>query len=660
MTISSTASEISYAGDDVSVAFAIPFPFDTSADVKVRRTNDTTGSIESLTTGFAVTGGGGSTGTCTFTVAPESGYTITLFDDPALTQPVDYTANDAFAAETHEGALDRTVRQVKRLYQQVRRSLRTADGDPITDLTLGSVDNRKGKYLFFDEITGAIEYAIPTDSTALSRSVIADLLFPQTGGESGADITPTNRHFTASPDGATNVCRYMDASQLADFLAGTGLVDQTSAFNAAHLTGKKVWAPAGVYRVSSIELDDDGCWFEGEGNPRYGHTTLLVGTNGAGAFRTQDEFCFFTTIKNFRIKAATGITNARAVLQTDKTGYMAYALFENVETYKDLLISYDVYVLGSKWRDCTDGYSGTPPGGQQHQMISCVPAAFGQQNPTNLNQVVGTRVFGATSGVSAAIDVAYGGTWSFTEGCHFENMDAPAIRARGIFNGTIDDAWFENIRATNVFGLADSDAPNAQGCRAWNFSNSRLSLIGFTGTEAISLSGNAALSLSNIAATDIASGVTLLEAADSAYVKYMCNVVPISGAGAGAFLGTLPRVESSSFIGTVTGVSTTVTGTIRYERNMHDVTLFIPSGMSGTSNAATCTITGMSASLYPARTQGNNLALVADNGTAAVGVLQVSTSGVITAFRSITATGSDWTASGTKRIDACNFKYSTQ
>lgn len=191
MTIAATASEISYAGNGVTLAFAIPFPFDTSADLKII-TTDSLGNISVLGAGFAITGGGGSTGTCTFAVAPAIGTTVTILDNPTLTQDHDYTDNDPFPAESHETALDRATRITKRLYQQIKRSIRTADGDPITDLTLGSVDNRKGKYLFFNAVTGAIEYAVNLVTTALSQSIIAQLLNPQTPGEAAALVTPVN------------------------------------------------------------------------------------------------------------------------------------------------------------------------------------------------------------------------------------------------------------------------------------------------------------------------------------------------------------------------------------------------------------------------------------------------------------------------------------
>lgn len=191
MTIPSTASEVSYAGDGVSTVFPITFVFDTSADLKVIET-DSDGNPVEVTTGFSIAGGDGSLGTLTRSPALPVGTTLTILDDPERTQPTDYVDNDAFPAEVHEDALDRGVRISKRLYQILQRALRFADGDPVTSGELGSVDNRKGKYLFFNAITGAVEYAVSLATTVLSQSIIAQLLNPQTAAETSAGVTPTN------------------------------------------------------------------------------------------------------------------------------------------------------------------------------------------------------------------------------------------------------------------------------------------------------------------------------------------------------------------------------------------------------------------------------------------------------------------------------------
>jgi len=192
MTISATANETTYNADGVSVAFAIPFPFDTSDDIKVLLTDSVTGAVTPLSSGFSIVGGGGSPGTALFLAAPAATLKVTLLDDPALTQPTDYVDLDAFPAESHERALDRVTRLCKRLHQQWLRTIRFTDADLITDGSITSTVNRRGKYLFFNAITGAVEYATAIIGNTLSQSIIGQYLNPQSAAEITVGVTPTN------------------------------------------------------------------------------------------------------------------------------------------------------------------------------------------------------------------------------------------------------------------------------------------------------------------------------------------------------------------------------------------------------------------------------------------------------------------------------------
>lgn len=149
---------------------------------------------------------------------------------------------------------------------------------------------------------------------------------------------------------------------------------------------------------------------------------------------------------------------------------------------------------------------------------------------------------------------------------------------------------------------------------------------------------------------------------------FAANGAPISSTDfsiGGIFIGTeraipapsrVPYVETGSFVVTLTGVSGTVTGTAYYVKQRNLVSIQLPT-LSGTSNATTCTITGLPSTLIPAHTQGNLPTLIADNGAFAFGVIQLQTSGVFSCFKSATATGSDWTNSGTKTIANTNINY---
>lgn len=204
MTLDAQPNEVTYQGDGITQTFPIPFPFDTAADLKVFLTDTVSGAVTPLITGWSVVGLG-----VLIAIAPAATIEVTLIDDPALTQPTDYVSNDAFPAESHERALDRVTRLCKRLHQQWLRTIRFPDADLVADGTITSTVNRRGKYLFFNAVTGAVEYAASVIGQTLSQSVIAQFLNPQTAAEITAGVASVNfiyppgdvRRYGADPTG---------------------------------------------------------------------------------------------------------------------------------------------------------------------------------------------------------------------------------------------------------------------------------------------------------------------------------------------------------------------------------------------------------------------------------------------------------------------------
>lgn len=110
---------------------------------------------------------------------------------------------------------------------------------------------------------------------------------------------------------------------------------------------------------------------------------------------------------------------------------------------------------------------------------------------------------------------------------------------------------------------------------------------------------------------------------------------------------------SNSYTGTLTGCTTSPTNTVYYTVEGNTVTLFIGSA-TATSNATTCTLTGMPASIRPVRNQ-ECLGGVIDNGTAEVGQYTVGTNGTITLATGLSGA---FTSTGTKGISASTISYS--
>jgi len=153
MTVSSTTTKTSYAGNGSTLAFSCPFYFIANADLKVTvRSATGTEIVKTLTTHYTVTGAGVSAGgTVTMVTAPAAGETLVLQRNVALTQEVDYQANDPFPANTHEQALDKLTMEAQQINEAVGRSLKISTTNTMTS-TEFTVDAaaRANKVLGFD------------------------------------------------------------------------------------------------------------------------------------------------------------------------------------------------------------------------------------------------------------------------------------------------------------------------------------------------------------------------------------------------------------------------------------------------------------------------------------------------------------------------------
>lgn len=178
MTIPASVSEISYQGNGVSKTFAVPFAFDVAGDLRVIL-RDSDGNESSVS--YTTTGGNGSTGTVVLPTAPAVGTTLVIYDDPEVSQQVDYLSNDGFPAETHEHALDKLTRIAKRTRKMIGRSLRVPDGENDPG-TIPPLEQRIGMYLAF----GPDGNPVPASGTGADAGLRADLASSLSGN--GIDL----------------------------------------------------------------------------------------------------------------------------------------------------------------------------------------------------------------------------------------------------------------------------------------------------------------------------------------------------------------------------------------------------------------------------------------------------------------------------------------
>lgn len=110
---------------------------------------------------------------------------------------------------------------------------------------------------------------------------------------------------------------------------------------------------------------------------------------------------------------------------------------------------------------------------------------------------------------------------------------------------------------------------------------------------------------------------------------------------------------TDSYTGTLTGCTTSPTGTIKYTKIGNVITLSF-AAINATSNSTAATITGMPSAIRPT-TQKSVFLRTTDNGVNADATCTIQTDGTIVLYPD--HSGGNFTASGTKGIDGCTATY---
>lgn len=651
MTITASPSEITYACDSVTVNFPVTFPFDTAADLKVFVTDVVSGAVQPLVVGYSVTGGGGSTGNLLFSVAPAITARLTILDDPTLTQPTDYVSNDAFPAESHERALDRVTRLVKRLHQQWVRTLKYPDGDIITDGTVGSTINRRGKYLFFNAVTGALEYAASVIGQTLSQSVIAQFLFPQDANEIVAGVTPVNYVYASSPK--IDVRRHLTAwDDLSDQTAGL-----QRAVNLAYAQKGRLILPNGLnIKSGAIVLTMPG---------NRGNQGLAIegpGWNGAAITQVGSPTALFA----FSGSTPTGAPNeAPLVLEgftlngVGKTARgialdgVAYWTLRNIQLSS---FGTGIYLSSS----LVGIIEGCQSGNNNFGLIA---VKNGAGSGCNRNTIRDSQ-FNANS--TQGLYIASGSGWQIS-GLDIEvNGTAGDLTTGGMrIVSTVDDEfgacviglqslWFEAnygwpLLVDNTSGLflaiRDSQLLSGEGTREIKIAGASDVLIENTFSpggigDIWDITANQ-LTLKNVQ-------VSTLTDTGVVYPTYN-NVTTASGVKQISGRATAANL-------TVTGMNPAVTAvSVNFYQQGQECTAELTAGISGTSNTTACTLTGFPLSICPATgTRDINLS-VTNNGSTQGMTGSLDSTGVLTLKWNGSSTG--FTNSGGKGVPSQSFRW---
>lgn len=139
MTLSTTASRVSYPGTGSTGPFAFPFkifaiPPGGSPDLVVTKVSSA-GALATLAypADYTVTGSGDATGTITLTVALAVGETLWIRRAPALTQPTSIRNQGTYFPATIEDEFDRLIMQMQSMSDKIDRSFGFGESfDPAT------------------------------------------------------------------------------------------------------------------------------------------------------------------------------------------------------------------------------------------------------------------------------------------------------------------------------------------------------------------------------------------------------------------------------------------------------------------------------------------------------------------------------------------------
>jgi hypothetical protein len=164
MTVESSAQDVTYDTDSVTLKYTVPFYFLDSAHVYADLIDIASDSVTSLANGtdFTVTGAGSEDGgTLTLATTQVSGYKLHIYRTVPVTQETGYQQNSAFPAKTTETALDKLTMIAQQIASAVMNSIRYPISEYGTDGVLPIPPVRAGTVLGFNDLGVITYYPIP-------------------------------------------------------------------------------------------------------------------------------------------------------------------------------------------------------------------------------------------------------------------------------------------------------------------------------------------------------------------------------------------------------------------------------------------------------------------------------------------------------------------
>ena len=229
MTIAATDVTYSqWTGNGVAFIFDYEFKITDATDLLVTTVSDVGAPATLvLNTDYTVTGvGQNGGGDITLTSPLADQWTIIIADNVPASQTIPFGNQSQFFGSSHENALDKLTRLVRKNSGGISRAIRQPFSEPYQDMELPNADTRANKFMVFGAAGELLMSDTLPSSVLFNQSEIGLKLWPQTDAELAAGVTPTYYYYEPG-----DVRRYG--------AVGDGVTDDTLALQAAALQGTR-------------------------------------------------------------------------------------------------------------------------------------------------------------------------------------------------------------------------------------------------------------------------------------------------------------------------------------------------------------------------------------------------------------------------------------
>lgn len=638
MTVSTSTARIQYATNGTTGPFTIPFPFLDPAHLRVVKTTSGVETTLVLSTDYSVTGGTAS-GTLTTTAAYPSGSTLTIERSIPILQSLDLADGDELSAESLERAFDLLTMIAQQISRTTDSSLRVPETATALPL-LPSASARANRTLAFDS-AGNPTVLVPEPGTA--SAVLTDLA-NNADTSKGDALVAVKRSDTGFAATTLHVWLQRSKLRLKDFGAAMdGTTDDTTALTTALAAidaygGGELQLGIGTCRITSSVTIPHDLTLTGEARDvsRIKVDAAVVGLSKTYATHTD------LNRLNLLVRGIGFIGSASALgaVQLTRPDYFE---FEHC-LFRDFTAAgaYGLNWVGA-WR-----------GGVSHSHFENITAHGVKMatadgvgcNQTHLshNEIIGNNqvlfVGALLTGQNVLVtDNDLSGSSNGLHALQIEGCEGLIVRRNYIELWT-GQAIKANTGTANKRVLVEGNVLNSLGVPCLDFDHAGVN-------DRVTVCFNRF--------PDMGAGQTCAKAGATLRFREYGNDPDTSSMTTATVTSSDPVSSNTGmFTGTITGCTTSPTGTVRFEVLGNTVRLELPS-ILGTSNTTGLTMTGIPDRLKPARNQVDSISY-RDNGTDNRGQGVVDTLGVITAQNNA-GSSAIFTASGQKGFGGGCFCY---